>query len=192
MELDKKSLIHRDALTVTGKTIGENIACVKNRNPEILRPIENPYSSTGGIAILFGNLAPDGTVVKRSACAPELMKHTGPARVFDSEEACFSAVQAGKIHKGDVVVIRYEGPRGGPGMREMLKLGIPEHLRSSVDIEGAMRNEFAAYYTSHICDRTQEFNGVESLFEKLQQNASEEQQEELKNTMDSILDSFQK
>lgn len=120
MELDKKSLIHRDALTVTGKTIGENIACVKNRNPEILRPIENPYSSTGGIAILFGNLAPDGTVVKRSACAPELMKHTGPARVFDSEEACFSAVQAGKIHKGDVVVIRYEGPRGGPGMREML------------------------------------------------------------------------
>lgn len=120
MELDKKSLIHRDVLTVTGKTIGENIACVKNRNPEILRPIENPYSSTGGIAILFGNLAPDGTVVKRSACAPELMKHTGPARVFDSEEACFSAVQAGKIHKGDVVVIRYEGPRGGPGMREML------------------------------------------------------------------------
>lgn len=120
MELDKKSLIHRDALTVTGKTIGENIACVKNRNPEILRPIENPYSSTGGIAILFGNLAPDGTVVKRSACAPELMKHTGPARVFDSEESCFSAVQAGKIHKGDVVVIRYEGPRGGPGMREML------------------------------------------------------------------------
>lgn len=120
MELDKKSLIHRDALTVTGKTIGENIACIKNRNPEILRPIENPYSSTGGIAILFGNLAPDGTVVKRSACAPELMKHTGPARVFDSEEECFSAVQAGKIHKGDVVVIRYEGPRGGPGMREML------------------------------------------------------------------------
>ena len=120
MELDKKSLIHRDDLTVTGKTIGENIACVKNRNPEILRPIENPYSSTGGIAILFGNLAPDGTVVKRSACAPELMKHTGPARVFDSEEECFSAVQAGKIHKGDVVVIRYEGPRGGPGMREML------------------------------------------------------------------------
>lgn len=120
MELDKKSLIHRDALTVTGKTIGENIACVKNRNPEILRPIENPYSSTGGIAILFGNLAPNGTVVKRSACAPELMKHTGPARVFDSEEACFSAVQTGKIHKGDVVVIRYEGPRGGPGMREML------------------------------------------------------------------------
>ena len=94
MELDKKSLIHRDALTVTGKTIGENIACVKNRNPEILRPIENPYSSTGGIAILFGNLAPNGTVVKRSACAPELMKHTGPARVFDSEEACFEAVQS--------------------------------------------------------------------------------------------------
>lgn len=122
MELNKKSLIHTDLMTVTGKTIAENIAHVKNRNPEILRPIDNPYSATGGIAVLFGNLSPDGTVVKRSACAAELMKHTGPARVFDSEEECFSAVQGGKIHKGDVVVIRYEGPRGGPGMREMLSV----------------------------------------------------------------------
>ena len=119
-ELAKKNLLHTDLPTATGKTIGENIAGVRNLNPDIIRPIENPYSESGGIAILFGNLAPDGTVVKRSACAPELMKHTGPARVFDSEEACFAAVQNGDIHSGDVVVIRYEGPRGGPGMREML------------------------------------------------------------------------
>ncbi|MBO5137662.1 MAG: dihydroxy-acid dehydratase [Spirochaetaceae bacterium] len=119
-ELAKKNLIHTDLVTVTGKTVAENIKGVVNRNPEILRPIENPFSATGGIAILFGNLAPDGTVVKRSACAPELMKHTGPARVFNSEEECFDAVQSRKINKGDVVVIRYEGPRGGPGMREML------------------------------------------------------------------------
>jgi dihydroxy-acid dehydratase len=119
-ELDKKKLIHTDLMTVTGKTIAENIKGVVNRNPEILRPIDNPYSKTGGIAILFGNLAPKGTVVKRSACAPELMNHSGPARVFDSEEACFEAVNSQKIKKGDVVVIRYEGPKGGPGMREML------------------------------------------------------------------------
>ena len=119
-ELAKKDLIHTDLVTVTGNTVAENIKGVTNRNPEILRPIENPFSATGGIAILFGNLAPDGTVVKRSACAPELMKHTGPARVFNSEEECFDAVQNRKINKGDVVVIRYEGPRGGPGMREML------------------------------------------------------------------------
>ncbi len=119
-ELAKKQLIHTDLMTVTGKTIGENIKGVVNRDPEILRPIDNPYSKTGGIAILFGNLAPKGTVVKRSACAPELMNHSGPARVFDSEEACFEAVNSQKIKKGDVVVIRYEGPKGGPGMREML------------------------------------------------------------------------
>lgn len=119
-ELNKKKLIHSDLMTVTGKTIAQNIKNVVNRNPDILRPIENPYSSNGGIAILFGNLAPNGTVVKRSACAPELMKHSGPARVFDSEEACFAAVESQKIKKGDVVVIRYEGPKGGPGMREML------------------------------------------------------------------------
>ncbi len=119
-ELAKKNLIKTDLITATGKTIAENIKGVVNRNPEILRPIENPYSDNGGIAILFGNLAPDGTVVKRSACAPELMKHTGPARVFNSEEDAMAAVQGRKINPGDVVVIRYEGPKGGPGMREML------------------------------------------------------------------------
>lgn len=119
-ELAKKNLIKTDIMTVTGKTVAENIKYAKNRNPEILRPIENPYSPTGGIAILFGNLAPDGTVVKRSACAKELMKHSGPARVFDDEKDAMEAVQSRKIKAGDVVVIRYEGPKGGPGMREML------------------------------------------------------------------------
>ncbi len=119
-ELAKKNLIKTDIMTVTGKTIAENIKYAKNRNSEILRPIENPYSPTGGIAILFGNLAPDGTVVKRSACAKELMKHSGPARVFDDEKDAMEAVQSRKIKAGDVVVIRYEGPKGGPGMREML------------------------------------------------------------------------
>ena len=119
-ELAKKNLINTNLITVTGKTIAENLKGVKNRNPEILRPIENPYSDNGGIAILFGNLAPDGTVVKRSACAKELMLHTGPARVFDGEEEAMEAVQKSQIHSGDVVVIRYEGPKGGPGMREML------------------------------------------------------------------------
>ena len=119
-ELAKKNLIHTDLITATGKTIAENIKGVKNRNPEILRPIENPYSDNGGIAILFGNLAPNGTVVKRSACAKELMLHTGPARVFNDESEAMEAVQKAQIHPGDVVVIRYEGPTGGPGMREML------------------------------------------------------------------------
>jgi len=119
-ELSKKNLIKTDLITVTGKTIGENIAHAVNRNPEILRPVSDPYSSNGGIAILFGNLAPDGTVVKRSACAKELMKHTGTARVFDDESEAMDAVQKRQIKAGDVVVIRYEGPRGGPGMREML------------------------------------------------------------------------
>ncbi|MBQ0003501.1 MAG: dihydroxy-acid dehydratase, partial [Treponema sp.] len=120
MELAKKKLIKTSLMTVTGKTIAQNIKGVVNRNPEILRPIENPYSDNGGIAILFGNLAPDGTVVKRSACAKELMKHTGPARVFDDEADAMKAVQSQQIKAGDVVVIRYEGPKGGPGMREML------------------------------------------------------------------------
>lgn len=119
-ELAKKNLIHTDLITATGKTIAENIKGVKNRNPEILRPIENPYSDNGGIAVLFGNLAPNGTVVKRSACAKELMLHTGPARVFNDEAEAMEAVQKAQIHPGDVVVIRYEGPKGGPGMREML------------------------------------------------------------------------
>ena len=119
-ELAKKNLINTSLITATGKTIAENIQGVKNRNPEILRPIENPFSDNGGIAILFGNLAPNGTVVKRSACAPELMNHTGPARVFNDESEAMKAVQNAQIKPGDVVVIRYEGPTGGPGMREML------------------------------------------------------------------------
>ncbi|MDE6003781.1 MAG: dihydroxy-acid dehydratase [Oscillospiraceae bacterium] len=119
-ELAKKNLIHTDVMTVTGKTLGENIQGCVNRNPEVIRPVENPYSETGGIAVLRGNLAPDGCVVKRSAVAPEMLKHEGTAKVFDSEEEAISAIYAGKIVSGDVVVIRYEGPSGGPGMREML------------------------------------------------------------------------
>ncbi len=119
-ELNKKGLIHTDCLTVTGKTVGENIAGCVNRNPEIIRPIDNPYSETGGIAVLRGNLAPDSCVVKRSAVAPEMLVHKGPARVFDSEEDAIKVIYEGGIKAGDVVVIRYEGPAGGPGMREML------------------------------------------------------------------------
>ena len=119
-ELSKKNLINTDCITVTGKTVGENISGVVNRNPEIIRPIDNPYSQTGGIAVLKGNLAPDTCVVKRSAVAPEMLQHEGPARVFDSEEEAIAAIRGGKIVEGDVVVIRYEGPKGGPGMREML------------------------------------------------------------------------
>ena len=119
-ELTKKNLLHTDLLTVTGKTVGENIAGAVNKNPEVIRPVENPYSETGGIAILKGNLAPDSGVVKRSAVVPEMMVHEGPARVFDCEEDAIAAIKGGKIVAGDVVVIRYEGPKGGPGMREML------------------------------------------------------------------------
>lgn len=119
-ELTKKNLLSTDCMTVTGKTIGENIAGCENLDPEVIRPIKNPYSETGGIAVLKGNLAPEGSVVKRSAVLPEMLVHEGPARVFDSEEAAQAAINAGKIVPGDVVVIRYEGPRGGPGMREML------------------------------------------------------------------------
>ena len=119
-ELTKKNLLDTSVLTVTGKTLGENLVGVVNRNPEVIRPVENPYSADGGIAVLKGNLAPDGCVVKRSAVAQEMMVHTGPARVFDSEDDAIEAIYAGKIVAGDVVVIRYEGPKGGPGMREML------------------------------------------------------------------------
>ena len=119
-ELTKKDLLDTSVMTVTGKTLGENLAGVVNRDPEIIRPIENPYSNNGGIAVLKGNLAPDGCVVKQSAVAPEMMVHEGPARVFDSEDEAIKAIYAGKIVAGDVVVIRYEGPKGGPGMREML------------------------------------------------------------------------
>ncbi len=119
-ELTKKDLLHLDLITVTGKTVGENIEDAVNKNPEVIRPVENPYSQTGGIAVLKGNLAPDSGVVKRSAVVPEMMVHEGPARVFDCEEDAIEAIKGGKIVAGDVVVIRYEGPKGGPGMREML------------------------------------------------------------------------
>ncbi len=119
-ELTKKDLLYLDLITVTGKTVGENIENAVNKNPEVIRPVENPYSQTGGIAVLKGNLAPDSGVVKRSAVVPEMMVHEGPARVFDCEEDAIEAIKGGKIVAGDVVVIRYEGPKGGPGMREML------------------------------------------------------------------------
>ena len=119
-ELNKKNLLNTELITVTGKTVGENIRPCVNRNPEVIRPIENPYSEIGGIAVLKGNLAPDTGVVKRSAVVPEMMVHEGPARVFDCEEDAIAAIKGGKIVAGDVVVIRYEGPKGGPGMREML------------------------------------------------------------------------
>ena len=119
-ELAKKDLLDLDCLTVTGKTVGENIKGAKNLNEKAIRPIENPYSETGGLQILFGNIAPDGCVVKRSAVAKEMLVHTGPARVFNSEDDAIKAIYEGEIKPGDVVVIRYEGPQGGPGMREML------------------------------------------------------------------------
>ena len=119
-ELNKRGLLNTDCITVTGKTVGENIEGCQNLNPEVIRPIDNPYSETGGIAVLRGNLAPEGSVVKRSAVLPEMLVHKGPARVFDCEEDAQAAINAGKIVAGDVVVIRYEGPKGGPGMREML------------------------------------------------------------------------
>lgn len=119
-EISKKGLLNLDCITVTGKTVGENIKDAVNKNPEVIRPVENPYSETGGIAVLKGNLAPDSGVVKRSAVVPEMMVHEGPARVFDCEEDAIEAIKGKKIVAGDVVVIRYEGPKGGPGMREML------------------------------------------------------------------------
>jgi dihydroxy-acid dehydratase len=119
-ELSELNLLHTDCLTVSGKTIGEAIQNAVNLNPEVIRPVDNPYMKTGGLAVLKGNLAPDGSVVKRSAVVPEMMKHSGPARVFDCEEDAIKAIKGGKIVPGDVVVIRYEGPKGGPGMREML------------------------------------------------------------------------
>ena len=119
-ELAKKNLINLDCMTATGKTVGENIKGCVNKDPQVIRPVENPYSETGGIAVLTGNIAPESGVVKRSAVAPEMLKHSGPARVFDCEDDAIAAIKGGKIVPGDVVVIRYEGPKGGPGMREML------------------------------------------------------------------------
>ena len=119
-ELREVGLLHEDCITVTGNTIGENIKDCENKNPQVIRPLDNPYSKTGGLAVLKGNLAPDGSVVKRSAVVDEMMVHKGPARVFECEEDAIVAIKGGKIVPGDVVVIRYEGPKGGPGMREML------------------------------------------------------------------------
>ncbi|MEG2651808.1 MAG: dihydroxy-acid dehydratase, partial [Eubacterium sp.] len=119
-EINKLGLLHTDCLTVTGKTVGENIAGVLNRNPEVIRPVDHPFTPTGGLAMLKGSLAPDTAVVKQSAVLPEMLVHEGPARVFESEEEAQTAINAGKITSGDVIVIRYEGPKGGPGMREML------------------------------------------------------------------------
>ena len=119
-QLCDNGLLNKDCMTVTGKTIGENVAGSINKNPEVIRPMDNPYSKTGGLAVLKGNIAPDGSVVKRSAVVPEMLVHEGPARVFDCEEDAIAAIKGGKIVSGDVVVIRYEGPKGGPGMREML------------------------------------------------------------------------
>ncbi len=119
-ELAKKNLLHLDCITATGKTVGENIQNAVNRDPEVIRPIDNPYMATGGLALLSGNIAPEGGVVKQSAVAPEMLVHEGPARVFDSEDDAIEAILGGKINAGDVVIIRYEGPKGGPGMREML------------------------------------------------------------------------
>ncbi|MHB8128811.1 MAG: dihydroxy-acid dehydratase [Mobilitalea sp.] len=147
-ELDKKGLLNTSLITATGKTVGENIKGCINLNPEVIRPIENPYSESGGIAILKGNLAPDSGVVKRSAVAPEMLIHEGPARVFDCEEDAIDAIKAGKIVKGDVVIIRYEGPKGGPGMREMLNptsaimgMGLGSHVALITDgrFSGASR-----------------------------------------------------
>lgn len=119
-ELDKKGLIDKSLITATGKTVGENMEGAAVKDHSIIRPVEEPYSETGGIAILWGNIAQNGCVVKRSAVAPEMLSHSGPARVFNSEEEAIEAIYGGKIKDGDVVVIRYEGPKGGPGMREML------------------------------------------------------------------------
>ena len=119
-ELSKKDLLNEDLMTATGKTVGENIEKAVNRDNNVIRPIDNPHSTTGGIAVLKGNIAPDGCVVKRSAVAKQMLQHEGPARVYDSEDEAIKAIYDGKINKGDVVVIRYEGPKGGPGMREML------------------------------------------------------------------------
>ena len=119
-ELNKKGLLHTECMTVTGKTVGENIEGVQNKDPEVIRPIDNPYSQTGGLAVLKGNLAPDGSVVKRSAVCDEMLVHEGPARIFESDEEATEAIKTGRINPGDVIVIRYEGPKGGPGMREML------------------------------------------------------------------------
>jgi len=160
-ELTKRDLLDETVLTVTGKTLAENLRDVQNYDHEIIRPSENPYSESGGIAVLRGNLAVDGCVVKQSAVVPEMMQHTGPARVFDSEEAVTEAVFAGKIQKGDVVVVRYEGPKGGPGMKEMLTptaaisgMGLGEHVALITDgrFSGATRGAAIGHISPEAMD----------------------------------------
>ncbi len=169
-ELTKKDLLYTDLITATGKTVAENLADVENLNPELIRPIDNPYSQTGGIAVLKGNLAKDGCVVKQSAVAPEMMQHEGPARVFDSEEEAIAAIYARKIQPGDVVVIRYEGPKGGPGMREMLNptsaicgMGLGESVALITDgrFSGATRGAAIG----HVCPEAA-MGGVIALVEE--------------------------
>ncbi len=169
-ELTKKGLLYTDLITATGKTVAENLADVENLNPELIRPIDNPYSQTGGIAVLKGNLAKDGCVVKQSAVAPEMMQHEGPARVFDSEEEAIAAIYARKIQPGDVVVIRYEGPKGGPGMREMLNptsaicgMGLGESVALITDgrFSGATRGAAIG----HVCPEAA-MGGVIALVEE--------------------------
>ena len=169
-ELTKKNLLDTSVLTCTGKTLGENLEGVANLDPELIRPIENPYSQNGGIAVLKGNLAKDGCVVKQSAVAPEMMVHEGPARVFDSEEEAIEAIYNKKINSGDVVVIRYEGPRGGPGMREMLNptsaicgMGLGESVALITDgrFSGATRGAAIGHVSPEAAD-----GGVIALVEE--------------------------
>jgi dihydroxy-acid dehydratase len=145
-ELSKKNLLKLDTITATGKTLGENIKDCTVLDYNVIRPIDNPYSQTGGIAVLKGNLAPDGSVVKRSAVAKEMLQHEGPAKVYNSEEEAIEAIYTGKIVKGDVVVIRYEGPKGGPGMREMLSptsaicgMGLDKDVALITDVSQALQ-----------------------------------------------------
>lgn len=169
-ELTKKGLLDTSVMTVTGKTLGENLEGVENMDPELIRPIDNPYSENGGIAVLKGNLAKDGCVVKQSAVAPEMMVHEGPARVFNSEEEAIEAIYAQKIKAGDVVVIRYEGPRGGPGMREMLNptsaicgMGLGESVALITDgrFSGATRGAAIGHVSPEAAD-----GGVIALVEE--------------------------
>ena len=159
-ELEEAGLIDTSVMTVTGKTLHENLADAKNLDPEIIRPLDNPYTKTGGLAVLKGNLAPDGCVVKRSAVAPEMLVHTGPANVFESEEECIAGIFGGKVKSGDVVVIRNEGPAGGPGMREMLSptsaiagMGLDKEVALITDgrFSGATRGASIGHISPEAC-----------------------------------------
>mgnify|MGYP002552982442 CR=1 FL=1 len=167
-ELNKKGLLYTDCMTATGKTVGENIEHVYNRDPEVIRPIDNPYSETGGIAVLKGNIAPDSGVVKRSAVVPEMMVHEGPARVFDCEEDAIAAIKGGKIVAGDVVVIRYEGPKGGPGMREMVRImkmlyGQGLALSTAVITDGRFSGTNNGCFVGHISPEASEGGPIAAI-----------------------------